>query len=341
MLLFFRFDESVNKRSVSALIPRRFPRLRIVVALAINRRHFRPHAAQIRRKLPTVVNRVVQPQHHKRHRRPLEHPAKNHDLHQLRAREFCQRLAILRMPLLIPRRDLRRGFHAFRKQRRVGVEHAVDHRLQKAVVRRRYVSYQFHRASRVRIRLVVALVRRNRLQDFPGNPPLVLQRSQIHVLQQNHRLFRSHRLHFIFLLCGLPLLRAASTRLSGECSPCTCSRGSCKSAGASSQRTSGRKSVCGCFSRGRTCCRGAFYYSSWHGSLRFKVSTRAFAGFQEVAPSIVHARSHRPPSAPSLPDSRWSSPRKHRTLPETVSAIQGQVPFTLQKLHHFLRPRRL
>src|SRR5713101_1195831 len=68
---------------------------------------------------------------------------------------------------------------------------------------------------------------------------------------------------------------------------------------------------------------------------------RAFAGFQEGPPSIVHARSHRPPSAPSLPDLRWSSLRKHRRLLETVSAIQDLVPFTLQKLHHFLRRLRL
>src|SRR5713226_512568 len=60
---------------------RGFACLGVVVAFAINRRDFCAHAAQVGSKLAAVMNRMMQAEHHKLHRGPLEHPAKIHDLH--------------------------------------------------------------------------------------------------------------------------------------------------------------------------------------------------------------------------------------------------------------------
>src|SRR5712664_3581503 len=172
---------------------RGFPGLRVVVALPIKRRHFCAHTSEVRRELAAMMNRVVQAHHHESYGGPLHHSAKIHDLDQLLAGNFRQRFVILREPLLIPGRNFRRGLHIVRNHRRVGVGYAVNHRFDKAVVRRRDVAHQFDCALRNRVGAIVRLGRGNRFENFLRRAALILQRSHVHVLQQEHCLIRCHR----------------------------------------------------------------------------------------------------------------------------------------------------
>src|SRR5882762_7330594 len=173
---------------------RRLPRLRVVVALAINRRHLRAHTSQIRGKLAAMMNGVVQPHHHESHRGPLHHSAKIDDLDQLVAGNFRQRLVILREPLLIPGRNFSGCLDVFRNHCRAGVKHTVDHGLDKAVVRGRNVARQLDRASCGGLRAVPTLVRGNRFENFLRRAALILHRSHLHVLKQEHCLICCHRI---------------------------------------------------------------------------------------------------------------------------------------------------
>src|SRR6267378_1658589 len=193
-----RHLQLTHPRSVPITLKRLFySRLRVVVALAINRRHLRAHTSQIRGKLAAMMNGVVQPHHHESHRGPLHHSAKIDDLDQLVAGNFRQRLVILREPLLIPGRNFSGCLDVFRNHCRAGVKHTVDHGLDKAVVRGRNVARQLDRASCGGLRAVPTLVRGNRFENFLRRAALILHRSHVHVSEAGTLLdlLSSHRLH--------------------------------------------------------------------------------------------------------------------------------------------------
>src|SRR6266576_1396472 len=177
-----------------------FSGLRVVVALAVNRRDFCAHASQVRRELAAMVNRVMQPHHHESHRGPLHHSAKIHNLDQPIARNFRQRFVIFREPLLVPGRNFSGCLDVFRNHRRARIEHAVDHAFDKAVIRGRDVACQFDRASCSGLRAVLTLVRGNRFENFLRCAALILQRSQVHVLKQEHCLICCHCFRHLLLL---------------------------------------------------------------------------------------------------------------------------------------------
>src|SRR5712692_465505 len=95
--------------------------LRAVVTLAVNGRYLCAHTAQVRSELAAVMNGVVQAEDRKLDRRPLEHPAKIHDLHQLLAAHVSERFEVFRVTLLVPGSNLSRRLDVFRNHRRVGV----------------------------------------------------------------------------------------------------------------------------------------------------------------------------------------------------------------------------
>ncbi len=94
-----------------------------------------------------MMNGVVQAEHHKLHRGPLEHSAKIQDLHQLLAGQFSGRFEIFRVTLLIPRCNFSGCLDVFGNHRRIRVQHAVDHCFDKAIVRRGNVPRQLDRTS--------------------------------------------------------------------------------------------------------------------------------------------------------------------------------------------------
>src|SRR5437879_9864947 len=90
------------QQAISALRLGGFAGLGVVVAFAVNGRHFCAHTAQIRGKLAAMMNGMVQAEDRKLNRWPLEHPPKIHDFHQLPAAHFSERFKVLRVKLLVP-----------------------------------------------------------------------------------------------------------------------------------------------------------------------------------------------------------------------------------------------
>src|SRR5258706_13014400 len=103
-----------------------------------------------------------------------------------------QRFVILREALLIPGGNFRRCLYIVRNHRRAGVKHTVDHRFHKPVVRSRNVPHQLDRASCSGLRAVLTVVRGKRFENFLRRAAFILQRSQVHVLKQEHCLIRLH-----------------------------------------------------------------------------------------------------------------------------------------------------
>src|SRR5437870_13715039 len=82
-----------------------------------------------------MVNGMDHPEQRKADGRPLEQPAKIHHLDELLAAKLFERFVIFCEVLLVPGGDLLRRLHRVRNRGGVSVEHTVDYRLEKAVLR--------------------------------------------------------------------------------------------------------------------------------------------------------------------------------------------------------------